>query len=377
MKNERLLKHLENSIEKQVPDVWEEIVLKIHNNEEHVYRKEDSNPDKVSSSDRKRISYKRFSFAAVVCLILVTTLTFTPVLAAIQGVIDKIFSTEHIDDVGLQTAINAGNGQVVDQIFYDKENDITVHFESVLTDDKETKLLITYQSKERNLKNYYVDIFEGESSIFLISNGQKKLLENVGWGSRYYNSKENKVAEALSFDSIKEYAGKDIRLVIKDLTIYDEKGKSSLKTTWSLDFKLDKSTVSEREIVTINKEFTFENQSYLIKQVEYSALETRVVVTGSDTKILTDERGMQYRILSELEKKFLNARKIDKEYGYIVDDKKSGVFLKSEGEKVKPIFSKGEVEGKKDEYIMVFEPVKDKKDCILEVGEQIKIPLTK
>ncbi|MFE4243097.1 hypothetical protein [Peribacillus butanolivorans] len=40
--------------------------------------------------------------------------------------------------------------------------------------------------------------------------------------------------------------------------------------------------------------------------------------------------------MSKLEHKFFNARRIDEKYGYIVDDKKSGVFLKSAGEKVDP-----------------------------------------
>ncbi|WP_251437209.1 hypothetical protein [Peribacillus simplex] len=78
-----------------------------------------------------------------------------------------------------------------------------------------------------------------------------------------------------------------------------------------------------------------------------------------------------------MEHKFLYSRKSDKEYCYHVDNKKSGVFLKSADEKVVPIFSKGEVESAKDEYIMIFAPVKDRQDCILEVGNDIKIPLTK
>jgi hypothetical protein len=71
---------------------------------------------------------------------------------------------------------------------------------------------------------------------------------------------------------------------------------------------------------------------------------------------------MQYRVMSQLEHKLLNVRKIDENYGYFVEDKKSGVFLKSAGEKVEPIFSKGEVEGEEDEYIMIFAPVKDRQD---------------
>lgn len=58
--------------------------------------------------------------------------------------------------------------------------------------------------------------------------------------------------------------------------------------------------------------------------------------------------------MSKLENKFLHSRKSDKEYGYHVDNKKSGVFLKSAGEKVVPIFSKGEVEGAKRGIYYVF-----------------------
>lgn len=329
-------------------------------------------------SNKKRKLYKRFSIAAAVCLIVFSTLTFTPVLAAIQEVYDKIFSSKHIDDKGVRTAIDLGHGQSVDQTFYDEKHDITVHFESVMMDDKETKLLLTYQSKKTNLKNIYIDLFEGESSINLIvGKEQKKSLDNVGWGSRYYNSKENKVAEALSFESIKQYEGQNIRLEIENLTVYDKNETSNVKTIWPLSFKLDKSFISERETVAVNKEFVFEKVTYKIKQVEFSALETRVVVTGSDTKLLTDEPGVQYEVMSKLEHKFLNARKVDKEDGYVVDYKKSGVFLKSAGEKVEPVFSKGEVAGADDEYIMIFAPVKDRQDCILEVGKEIKIPLIK
>jgi hypothetical protein len=294
------------------------------------------------------------------------------------AVYDKIFSSEHIDDSGLKTAVKCGQVQSLNQTFYDKANDITVHFDSVLTDDKETKLLFTYQSKKKNLKNYYVDIFEGVSSVNLIIGGSKKIpLDNMGWGSRYYNSKENKVAEAESFESIKKYEGKEIRLEIENLTIYENGRTRSLKAIWPLSFKLDKSAISERETVKINKEFDFENERYKIKEVEFSSLETRVVVTGTDTKFFTDENGKQYKVMSKLEKKLLAARKVDKEHGYTVDEKKSGVFLKSDGEKVEPIFSKGEVEGEDDEYLMIFAPVKNRQDCLLEVGDDIKISLTK
>ncbi|AVR00977.1 DUF4179 domain-containing protein [Oceanobacillus sp. M65] len=332
----------------------------------------------TSPLNKKVAYYKRILIVAAICLTIVSTLTFTPALAAIQEVYNKIFTSEHIDDTGVRMAVISGKGQALDQTFYDKKYDITVHFDRVLTDDKETKLLLTYQSEETNLENHYIDLFEGVSSINLIvESGQKVPLDNVGWGSSYYDSKENKITEALSFASIKEYADQEIRLEIENLTIWNDSGMESLQTTWPLEFKLKPSAVSDRETVEVNKEFTFKGETYNIKQVEFSDLETRVVVTGSDTKLLTDESGMQYRVMSKLEHQFLNARKNSKEYGYSVDDEKSGVFLQSANEKIDPIFSKGEVEGAEDEYVMTFAPVEDRQGSILEVGEEIKIPLTK
>ncbi|WP_188402163.1 hypothetical protein [Fictibacillus barbaricus] len=289
---------------------------------------------------------------------------------------DKIFLSKHIDDAGVRMAIHQGLDQPVDRTFYDNKNDIKVHFESLLTDDKETKLLLTFQSKKTNLKNYYVDNFEGDTKINLfVGNEQKKFLRCVGWGSRYYDSKENKVAKALSFESLKKYAGQEIRLEIENLTVYDNNKARKVKTIWPLDLKLDKSAMLKREFREINKEFNFEKETYKIKKVEFSPLETRVVVTGSDTKLHMDENGSKYRVMSKLEHKWLNSREVNKKYGYFVDNKKSGVFLKSAGEKVDPIFNKGEVEDTDDEYIMIFAPVKDRQDCILEVGYDIKIPL--
>ncbi len=376
MDKKEILKHLDRAIDQQVPDVWDEIEHMIHKTEEQDMPEKSGPPGHAGNSNKKRTFSKRFPLAAAACLILASTLIFTPALAAIQEIYDQIFSSKHIDDTGVRTAINLGQGQALDQKYYDKEHGITVHFQGVMTDDKETKLLLAYQSEKTNLKNYYLDIFEGETSINLIAGDEKKELDNVGWGSRYYDKEENKVFEAESFESIKKYEGKTIRLEIKNLTIYEGDDTRSIQTVWPVEFKLDPSAVSERETIAINKEFTFGNETYKIKQAEFSAFETRLVVTGTDTALLTDESGMQYRVMSKLEQQFLNARKIDKEYGYIVDDQKSGVFLKSAGEKVNPVFSKGEVEGAEDEYIMIFAPVEDRQDCILEIGGDIKVPIT-
>lgn len=373
MDREKMLKHLDEAIEKQVPDVWDELNSKLQSLED---QKVVIMP--VSKNSHKAgVRFKRLAIAAAVCIMAVSALTLTPALATIQEIYDKLFSSEHIDDKGVRMAVHTGQGQILDQTFYDEKNDITVHFQSVMTDDKETKLLFTYQSDKTDLENYYVDIFEGKSSINLITNGQKVNLDNVGWGSRYYDQKENKVAEALSFESIKNFEGQEIRLEIENITIYTDTKIDSISTIWPIEFKLDQAAISNRETTVLNKEFTFENEVYVIKQVEFSELETRIVFSTPppDTQPGLGKDGIPARIMSKLEHKFLNARKFDKEFGYRVDYKKSGVFLTSAAEKADPIFSKGEVEGGKDEYIMTFAPVKDRDNCILEIGEDLKITL--
>ncbi|WP_442597143.1 DUF4179 domain-containing protein [Neobacillus sp. D3-1R] len=378
MEKEKTQKHLNKAIEKQVPDVWVDIQSKIKAAEKR------GNQEKLlimnrKGPNKKKTIYKRLAVAAAVCLLSISTLTFTPALATIQQMYDKIFSSDHIDDSGLKAAIDLGHGQFINQTYYDQEHDITVFFQNIMTDDKETKLLLTFQSNKTDLENYYLDIFEGDSSINLIDeNAQKKKLKNVGWGSRYYDSKENKVAEALSFESLKDLEGKNIQLEIKNITIYDKKGKGKeLETIWPLAFTLDKSAISEREMIQLNKEFTFQNETYTIHEVEFSELETRVVVTGTDTGPYTDEDGKQYDVMSKVESQLLNARKFKKGFGYSVDPTKTGVFLKSAGEKVEPIFSKNEIPAPLGQYVMVFGPVKDRQECILEVGEDLKIPLRK
>ncbi|MFD2630087.1 DUF4179 domain-containing protein [Oceanobacillus kapialis] len=322
--------------------------------------------------------YKRISLIAVICLIVVSTLAFTPALGAIQEVYEKIFTSERIDDNGVRTAVQLGEGQALDETFYDETHGITVHFDRVLVDDKETKLLLTYQSEKTNLENHYIDLFEGVSDVNIyIDNKQIGTLDNVGWGSSYYNSEENKMTEALSFESIRDYVNQDIRLEIENLTVWNDTGMDNLQTKWPVEFNLKNDAISEREIVNLNKDFEFKGTTYTIRRVEYSELETRVVVSGSDTKIHTDEDGMKYKILSKLERQLLNAREVSPERGYIVNENKSGVFLNSGEKRVDPIFSKGEVQGADDEYIMFFAPVEDRNDTTLIVGDDLEIPLNK
>ncbi|MES9684687.1 DUF4179 domain-containing protein, partial [Gottfriedia acidiceleris] len=265
MKKDKSLMHMKNAIEKQVPDVWEKIKINIEN-EERADLKEIVIPTNNRTLKKSSVFYKRLSIVAAVCLICLITLTFTPVLASIQQMYDKVFSSSHIDDSGVRAAINLGKHQSINHTYFDKANDITVHFEGVMTDDKETKLLLTYKSKTKNLKNYYIDIFEGDSSINLaVGNDAKMKLKNVGWGSRYYVSKENKVVEALS--------------EIENITIYGDKKNGMVPAIWNLNFKLAKSAISERKTVEVNKNLTFKDITYKIKKVEFSTLETRVAVT--------------------------------------------------------------------------------------------------
>jgi hypothetical protein len=329
----------------------------------------------LHSATKKRTLYKRLSIAAAVCVVAFTTVTYTPVLATIQELYDKIFASEHIDDTGLKEALTQGLGQTINQTYYDETNDIHVHFDNVMTDDKETKFLLTFQSENTDLENYYFDIFEGQSKVYVVVDGQKTELHSVGWGSRYYDNKENKIAEALSFDSIKEYAGKEIGLVFENLTYYKDQETHVLETEWPLEMTLNSTAISDRETIEVNKDFAFEDQSYTVTQIEFSSTETRVVVTGTDVHRIIED-GVKYDVFSKLQHQLLNARKFEKGKGYYVDEGKSGVFLQSAGERIDPIFSKGEIPHGDDEYIMVFEPVKDRKDVVLEVAGKIKVLLT-
>ncbi|GGK04423.1 hypothetical protein GCM10007063_28430 [Lentibacillus kapialis] len=334
---------------------------------------------------KKLISF----FSLIIVLAIGSVLAFTSLggTQEVQGTAEStqqvngtIFSSQHVDDAGVRAAVKLGQGQVLDQKYYDKKHDITVHFKRILTDGKETKLLLTYHSEKTNLKNYYIDLWEGVSRINLIENNffgdEKKSLENVGWGSRYYSKTKNKVYEALSFESIKNYEGQNIRLEIEDLTIWKNSGNGSVQTTWPLEFKLKSSATFNRKTVKVNKGFTFKGETYNIRKVEFSALETRVVVTGSDITIYTDESGGQYEKRSKLEELFFNPRESGEEYGYRANKKKTGVFLKSAGKKVVPIYSKEELHDT-DNYVMVFAPVKNRQNLLLEVGKDIEIALTK
>ncbi|MEH7072888.1 DUF4179 domain-containing protein [Neobacillus drentensis] len=362
MEHEKIIKHLDHALEKQVPDVWDELNKKI-----------DLLGDEPMTIKEKKSSSRRFLFTAAACLLVASSLTFSPVRAAIQNVYDKIFSSEHIDDSGLKSALINGMGQEINQIYYDKEHDITVHFNSILMDDKEAKLLVTYESKKTDLKKYYLDLFEGFTSMNLVAGNEDKKLKNIGWGSRYYDEKANKVAEALSFESISTFQGDEVHLKVKDLTIHGKKGAKRVETVWPLDFKLSKEAVGERETVDVNKEFSFKHETYQVKRVEFSPLETRVVVTGTDIKPHF-ENGVAYDVFNKLQLQLLNARKFDKGKGYTVDYNKSGVFLNSAGKMADPIFSKAEADGPRDQYVLYFAPVKDRQNCVLQVGD-LKINL--
>ncbi|MGP4062898.1 hypothetical protein [Halobacillus sp. H74] len=319
---------------------------------------------------------KKISIGISLILVLAygLSLFFTPSKASEKSN-GNIFTSGHIDDAGVRATVDSGKGQVLDQKYYDEKHDITIHFKRVLTDDKETKLLLTYHSEEKNLKDYYIDLWEGVSNVNLIIGSEKKSLESVGWGSRYYSSKENKVYEALSFESIKGYKGQNIRLEVQDMTMWKKDGIGTLHTTWPLKFKLKPSATFDRETDLINKKFTFHGETYNIKQVEYSALETRVVVTGTDIKIYTDKNGKQYKKKSKIEKLFLNPRKTSGEHGYRADKNKMGIFLRSDGKKFMPIYSKEEVH-ESENYVMVFAPVNNQQNLKLEVGGGLTIPFT-
>ncbi|KAB8137484.1 DUF4179 domain-containing protein [Gracilibacillus oryzae] len=374
MNKKEIRNHLNSAIEKQIPNDWDRLEAKLNKS---------MKADQVfhhivhSQQDKRKQLTKKLSVSLAALAVAFIMISFTPVIAQLQALYDQIFTSDHIDDPGVKIALESGIGQTIDQTFYDEENDISVHFQNIMTDDKETKLLLTFLSEETNLENYYLDLFEGSTTIQLqTENGQTIPLDNVGWGSRYYQADKNKVVTALSFAPIKEYIGQNIRLEIHDITVYNDQSTENVEATWPLDFTLEKTAASDRSVLDVDKQFTLQGESYHIKQVEFSPLETRIIFTGSDIHYYTDESGEIYEIFSKLEHQFLNARVIDKENGYGVDYNKPGVFLSVNGEKVAPNFSKGEIkQANGTEYVMVFAPVKERDNLVLEVGEGIEIKL--
>lgn len=322
----------------------------------------------------KKSHLKSRSLVALLSLVFGLALV-TPAMAADQEEVDSLFTSRHIDDAGVRTAVKLGEGQVLNQTFYDFPHDITVHFNRIMTDDKETKLLLTYQSKTMNLKNTYLDIFEGNTSVTLLDGKDYMKMHFVGWGSRYYDPKKNRVAEALSFEPIKQYKGQDIHLEINNLTIYDDKTTGTVQTTWPLIFRLKPSAVFDRKTVNVNTLFHYKNEVYKIKQVEFSPFETRVLISGSDNFLVKNEDGDVYHMMSKLQSQYLHPRETRKTYGYTVNYKKSGVYLISAGQKADPIYSKGEIVGPEGELVLTYAPVKDPHDCLLEIENDTKIPL--
>lgn len=96
-----------------------------------------------------KYSYKKQELAPA--FVIPPIFNWVTTLAAIQEVYDKKIASQHIDDAGARIVVKTGKGQVLGQILYGEENDITVHSDRVLAGDKGTKFLLTYQS-EKNLK---------------------------------------------------------------------------------------------------------------------------------------------------------------------------------------------------------------------------------
>jgi hypothetical protein len=73
-------------------------------------------------------------------------------------------------------------------------------------------------------------------------------------------------SEAESFESIKQYKGHELRIEIKNLTIYENGKTRSVKTIWPLRFRLDKSAISERETVETIKSLILKMKDTKLKR---------------------------------------------------------------------------------------------------------------
>jgi hypothetical protein len=91
--------------------------------------------------------------------------------------------------------------------------------------------------------------------------------------------------------------------------------------------------------------------------------------------LVKNQDGDVNHMMSKLQSQYLHPREMIKTYGYTVNYKKSGVYLISAGQKADPIYSKGEIVGPEGELVLTYAPVKDLRDCLLEIGNETNISL--
>lgn len=212
MKRKEILNHLASGIQKQIPEVFDEIKNEIRDLEDNSYR-EDSLRSNICNSDKKRNRLKKLSIATAACLTLLLTFTFTPARAYIENSISKIFGNAY-HDKGVSGAIDKGIGQVINQSHTD--NGVTVNINGIINDANRSVLLLSLNSQKTNLKDATID------SIQIMDRKGKSI--STGGIMRYsYDNKKNERKIVYSIEPLSSYLDKNIILKINKINTNNNK----------------------------------------------------------------------------------------------------------------------------------------------------------
>lgn len=208
MQKKEILNHLAYGIEKQVPDVWDEIKHKVHNvkDNENITNTICTN---IYFMETKRNCSARMSIAAVACIIIIAILAFTPALAYIEAEIWKIHANLY-NDIGIKNAINKGVGQIINKSYTD--NGITVRVDRIISDDNRTAILLAIESDIEKLKDATIDSIE-------ITNQNDEIICDGGIMRHTYDNKKNIRRIVYYINSLNNYIGHDINLKINKINI--------------------------------------------------------------------------------------------------------------------------------------------------------------
>jgi hypothetical protein len=282
LKEKEILNRILTAVEKQVPDMWNDL--------KNVLQKEKSNDnnanvvcDKTYILNRKKLNIRKLLVEAAACIIIVTTLAFTPAFAYIQSGIGKLIDKGY-HDKGVNIAMENGFGQLIDQSA--TNNGITVTIDGIISDQNRTAVLLSLYSEVNDLKDSTIGKID-------ITDENGKVISNGGIMRHSYDSQNNCRKIVYSINSLNGFIGHNINVKINGINIVFQyiNGNTvteNMKGNWSFNFGLDKNSADNvTSDIKINKDFVFDNTAYNVKNVVFSPSETRVYIkTGYDSSVL-------------------------------------------------------------------------------------------
>lgn len=207
MQKKEILNHLAAGIEKQVPNVWDEIYNKVHNVKDNM-SKIDTAYENIYCIKTKKNRLGRMAVAAA-CIVIIAILAFSPVPAHVETEIAKILGFLY-NDKGINNAINKGLGQIINKSCTDKG--ITVSIDGIISDDNRTAILLTIQGDTEKLKYATIDRIE-------ITDKNGNIISNGGIMRYSYDNNKSSRKIIYSIDSLNNYVGDSINIKINKINI--------------------------------------------------------------------------------------------------------------------------------------------------------------